>query len=99
MRFGTWNVRCLCRRGLWRAVTKELGRYKLDLVYRGPCGGRVAQNGQGVVHWSAERKTYNRIEHVLKPRRRYLSTLDVRSFRGADCHTCSSKSEGETGSE
>jgi endonuclease/exonuclease/phosphatase family metal-dependent hydrolase len=27
MRFGMWNVRCLCR-----TITKELSKYKLDIV-------------------------------------------------------------------
>jgi len=32
MRFGTWNVRCLYRSGSLTTVTRELARYKLDLV-------------------------------------------------------------------
>ena len=36
MRFGTWNVRSLCRAGSLTAAARELERYKLDL---GP--GRV----------------------------------------------------------
>jgi exonuclease III len=32
MRFGTWNVRSLCRIGSFRTVARELGKYKLDLV-------------------------------------------------------------------
>jgi hypothetical protein len=33
MRFGTWNVRSLCRSGsLTTAAARELARYKLDLV-------------------------------------------------------------------
>ena len=32
MRFGTWNVRSLYRAGPLTAVTRELARYKLDLV-------------------------------------------------------------------
>jgi hypothetical protein len=32
MRFGTWNVRSLCRTGSLATVTKELSRYKLYLV-------------------------------------------------------------------
>jgi exonuclease III len=32
MRFGTWNVRSLCRSGLLKTVARELGKYKLDLV-------------------------------------------------------------------
>jgi hypothetical protein len=32
MRFGTWNVRCLYRAGLFIAATRELATYKLDLV-------------------------------------------------------------------
>ena len=32
MRFGTWNVRNLCRAGSLTAAARELARYKLDLV-------------------------------------------------------------------
>jgi hypothetical protein len=32
MRFGTWNVRSLYRVGSLTAATRELARYKLDLV-------------------------------------------------------------------
>jgi hypothetical protein len=32
MRFGTWNVRSLCRVGSLLTISRELARYKLDLV-------------------------------------------------------------------
>jgi exonuclease III len=32
MRFGTWNVRSLYRAGSQKTVSRELARYKLDLV-------------------------------------------------------------------
>jgi exonuclease III len=32
MRFGTWNVRSLCRPGSVKTVSGELAKYKLDLV-------------------------------------------------------------------
>jgi hypothetical protein len=32
LRFGTWNVRNLCRSGSLETVARELGKYKLDLV-------------------------------------------------------------------
>jgi exonuclease III len=32
MRFGTWNVRSMYRAGSFRAVAKEILKYKLDLV-------------------------------------------------------------------
>jgi hypothetical protein len=32
MRFGTWNIRRLCRSGSVKTVARELGKYKLDLV-------------------------------------------------------------------
>jgi hypothetical protein len=32
LRFGTWNVRSLCRLGAIRSVVGELEKYKLDLV-------------------------------------------------------------------
>jgi exonuclease III len=43
MRFGTWNVRSLYRAGSLMTVSRELSRYKLDLVgvqeVRWECGG------------------------------------------------------------
>jgi hypothetical protein len=30
MRFGTWNVRSLCRSGLLKMVARELGKYRLE---------------------------------------------------------------------
>jgi hypothetical protein len=32
MRFGTWNVRSLCRAGSLITVAREIAKYKLDLV-------------------------------------------------------------------
>jgi exonuclease III len=32
MRFGTWNVRSLCKLGSLITVARELSRYQLDLV-------------------------------------------------------------------
>jgi len=32
MKIGTWNVRSLYRAGSLKAATRELGRYKLDVV-------------------------------------------------------------------
>jgi len=32
MRFGTWNVRSLCRAGSLTAAARELATYKLDLL-------------------------------------------------------------------
>jgi len=32
MRFGTWNLRSLCKAGSPTATARELARYKLDLV-------------------------------------------------------------------
>jgi exonuclease III len=43
MRFGTWNVRSLCRIGAIKSVVGELEKYKLDLV------------GVQEVRWEGER--------------------------------------------
>jgi hypothetical protein len=41
-----------------------------------------------IVTWTSPvGKTYNKIHHILIDRRRHSSTLDVRSFRTADCCT------------
>jgi exonuclease III len=32
MRFGTWNVKSLCRTGTLKAVARELAMFKLDFV-------------------------------------------------------------------
>jgi phosphoribosyl-AMP cyclohydrolase len=36
---------------------------------------------------SPDRKTHNQNNHILSDGRKHSSTLDVRSFRGADCDT------------
>jgi hypothetical protein len=43
VRFGTWNVRSLYRTGFLKTVSKELARYKLDLV-----GMQVRWEGGGI---------------------------------------------------
>jgi len=35
MRFGTWNVRSLCKVGAMKSVVGELEKYKLDLGGKG----------------------------------------------------------------
>jgi hypothetical protein len=55
MRFGTRNVRSLYRTGSLKTEASELGKYKLNLVYRRSDGRRVALNGQRIVHFSMDR--------------------------------------------
>jgi hypothetical protein len=58
MRFGTWNVRSLYRAGSLKAVARQLGKYKLDLlvsVYRRSDVRREALNGQRIIRFSMER--------------------------------------------
>jgi hypothetical protein len=43
VRFGTWNVRSLCRAYSLKMVARELGRYKLDLS--GCTGGQMEEGG------------------------------------------------------
>jgi hypothetical protein len=46
---GTWNVRSLCRSGLLKTVSSELGKYKLDLVGMQEVR-RVVLSGQRIIH-------------------------------------------------
>jgi hypothetical protein len=56
MRFGTWNVRSLCRIGSLKTVVRALGKYKLHLVgCRRSDGKRGALNGQRIIHFSMDR--------------------------------------------
>jgi len=41
MRFGTWNFGSLYRAGLLTVATRELARYKLDLVVCRRLGGTM----------------------------------------------------------
>ena len=43
MKIGTWNVRSFYRAGSFKATARELGRYKLDVVWG--AGGQVGQMG------------------------------------------------------
>jgi hypothetical protein len=50
MRFGTWNVRTLCRLGPLKVVARELTQYRLGLVgVHGADGTRVALNDHTVI--------------------------------------------------
>jgi exonuclease III len=57
MRFSTWNVRSLYRRGSLKTVARELGKCKLDLVgvqeVRWEKGGT---EGQKIIHFSMDRR-------------------------------------------
>jgi hypothetical protein len=56
MRFGLWNVRSLYRVGSIMTVSRELARYKLDLVeVQDVRWGAVAPNLRGNAHFSRER--------------------------------------------
>jgi hypothetical protein len=56
MRLGTWNVRSLYRAGSLVTVSKELSKYRLDLVACRRSDGRaVAPNEQENTHFSKER--------------------------------------------
>jgi hypothetical protein len=52
-RFGTWNVRSLYRAGSLKTVSRELARYKLDLVGDGKA---VAPNLRENTHFSMKRE-------------------------------------------
>jgi hypothetical protein len=68
MRFGTWNVRSLYRVGSLITVSRELSRYRLDLV--GVQEVRWEGSGtyqQGNTHFSTERgmRTMNWVQGFL----------------------------------
>jgi hypothetical protein len=57
MRFGTWNVRNLCRAGPLKTVARESGKYNLDLVgvqIRWEKAG--AQKGQRIIRFLMEKE-------------------------------------------
>jgi hypothetical protein len=47
MRFGTWNVRSLCRVGAIKSVVRESGKYKLDLREIGIDGANLIRLARG----------------------------------------------------
>jgi hypothetical protein len=53
MRFGTWNVRHLCRIGAIKSVVGELEKHKLDLVGVQGKGRDIKQ--QTTIHISMEK--------------------------------------------
>jgi exonuclease III len=55
MRFGTWNVRSLCRIGSWTTVAGELGKYKLDLV-----GVQEVRWEKGGTEWAEDYTFFHR---------------------------------------
>jgi len=57
MRIGTWNVRSLYRVGSLTAATRELARYKLDLVCRRLGGTMGAQYEQKTIIFSMGKET------------------------------------------
>jgi exonuclease III len=52
MRFGTWNIRSLCRVGTMKSVVEELERYNLDLV------GVQEVRWEGVGYQTADNYTF-----------------------------------------
>ena len=58
MRFGTWNVRSLYRAGSLIAATRELARYKLDLVgVQQVRWDKGAQYDQRIINFSMDKET------------------------------------------
>jgi len=78
MRFGTWNVRSLYRAGSLTAATRELARYKFDLVgvqeVRWDKGGTVRAEDYNFFLWKKKRRSsigkrifvHHRIESAFK---------------------------------
>jgi hypothetical protein len=55
MKFGLWNVRSLYRVGSLMTVSRELSKYKFDLVGVQSDGWAVAANLRENTHFSMER--------------------------------------------
>jgi hypothetical protein len=55
MRFGLWNVRSLYRAGSLLAVSRELSKYKLDLVGVKEVRWEGSGTKHEVTHFSTER--------------------------------------------
>jgi hypothetical protein len=53
-RFGTWNVRSLCRVGAIKSVVGELQKYKLHLMRLGGKGRDIKQ--KTIIHFSMEKE-------------------------------------------
>jgi hypothetical protein len=82
-RFGSWNIRRLHRTGALKTVARELGKYKLDLVYGRSDGRRVALNGQRIIHFSMEQGmgiiNYGQVSFIYK---RIVSSVRRMEFIG-----------------
>jgi hypothetical protein len=57
MRFGTWNVRSLCRAGSLGTVSKELSKLRLDLV--GVQEGSVTQPAEHILSSPSRSANYS----------------------------------------
>jgi exonuclease III len=56
LRFGTWNVKNLCRVGAIKPVVGELEKYKLDLVGVQEVRGELEDiKQQTIIHFSVEK--------------------------------------------
>jgi exonuclease III len=88
MRFGTWNVRSLYRVDSLMTVSRELSRYRLDLVGVQEVrweGSALYQ--QGNTHFSTERgmKTMNWVQGFLYIRETYQQLRGL-SLLMIGCH-------------
>jgi hypothetical protein len=81
MRFGTWDVRSLCRAGLLMTVVKEISNYNLDLVglqVRWDSGG-TKPTGKYTFFYGKGNENHNQIQvfFVLK---RIISAVKMAEF-------------------
>jgi hypothetical protein len=66
MRFGTWNVRILCRAGSLKTVVRELGNYKLDLVGVQEDGRRRVLKEQRIIRFSIKIISYRQVFSYIR---------------------------------
>jgi hypothetical protein len=89
MRFGTWNIRSLYRAGSIMTISRELSRYRLDLVgvQDVRCeGSGTAPAGEYTFFYGRGMRTMNWVQFSLYIRESYQQLRGV-SLLMIGCHT------------